>query len=166
MQETIHHQIIIHMKYSIGIVTTITLIGAIAFSGCDRQRDKMERAETSAIEANRDVEIAKSEVDADYRIFKTENENKLTRHNRTIEEIKQKINNEPDRDVRARYETRLKEYEANHRDLKRDMDNYKVSGRDNWNDFKDSFSNRMDDLGDSLNDFFSTSSTVSTRNQP
>ena len=154
------------MKYSTGIATSIILIAAFALSGCDTQTNKVERAETSAIEANRDVEIAKTEVEAEYRIFRTENENKLTRHNRAIEEIKQKINNEPDRDVRARLQTKLDKQQENHRELKRDMDNYKVSGRDNWNDFKDSFSDRMDDLGDSLNDFFSTSSTVSTRNQP
>jgi hypothetical protein len=38
--------------------------------------------------------------------------------------------------VKARHETKLAEYEATHRDLKREMDNYTVSGRDNWNDFK------------------------------
>jgi len=152
------------MKYSIGIFTTITLIAAFAFSGCDRQSDSMERAETSAIEANRDLEIAKTEVEAEYRIFKTENENQLTRHNRTIEEIKREIDNEPDRDVRAGLETRLEEHKENHRELKRDMENYEVSGRDNWEDFKDSFSDRMDDLGNSLNDFFSSSGNISSTN--
>ena len=122
----------------------------------------MERAETSAIEAERDVEIARSEVEAEYRIFKTENESRLAEHNRTMEEIKQRIDNESDRDVKARLQTRLDEHKADHRELKRDMDSYKVSGRDNWDDFKDSFSDRMDDLGDSLNDFFSSSSDISS----
>lgn len=56
------------MKCSIVIVTTFTLIAAFVFSGCDRQSNKMERAETSVIEANRDLEIAKAKVEAELRI--------------------------------------------------------------------------------------------------
>jgi hypothetical protein len=150
------------MKYSLAIVTTITLIAAFALSGCDRPSDKVEKAETSVIEATRDLEIAKTEMEAELRIYRAENADRIVEYNRTIGEIKQKINNEPDMEVRARLESKLDEYEATHRDLKREMDNYQVTGRDNWDDFKDSFSDRMDDLGDSLNDFFSTSDTSST----
>lgn len=153
------------MKYSIGILTTVALFAAFILSGCDRPSNKMEDAETSVIEANRDLEIATSEVKAELQIYRAENANRMVEYNRTIEEIKQKINNESDSEVRARHETKLERYEANHRDLKHEMDNYKVSGRENWDDFKDSFSDRMDDLGDSLNDFFSTASTTtSSRN--
>jgi len=35
------------MKYSIGILTTITLIAALVLSGCDNQSNKMQDAETS-----------------------------------------------------------------------------------------------------------------------
>jgi hypothetical protein len=152
------------MKYAIVIATTITLIAALALSGCDTQSNKLERAETSVIESNRDLEIAKTEVEAEWRIYRSENSNRIVEYNRTIEDIKQQISNEPDSAVRARHEARLAEHEATHRDLKREMDNYKVSGRDNWDKFQDSFSERMDDLGDSLNDFFSSSRTTSSRN--
>ena len=90
------------------------------------------------------------------------------RYNRNIEEIKQRINNESDSEHRARLQARLDEHEAKHRELRRDMDNFEISGRENWDDFKNSFSSRMDDLGDSLNNFFSFSrnrNTAST-NQP
>ena len=156
------------MKYSTGILTSIALIAALVFTGCDGQSNRtsqVEDAETSVIESNRDLEIAKAEVEADYRIYKTENENRMEEHNRTIEEIRERINNESDNEVRARHETRLQEYEVKQRDLKRDMDNYNVSGRENWDSFKNSFSNRMDDLGDSLDNFFSSrTTTTSSRN--
>jgi hypothetical protein len=152
------------MKYPIAIATTITLIAALAFSGCDQQSNKVEKAETSVIEAERDLEIAKTEVQAELRIYRAENSERIVEYNRTIGEIKQQISNEPDSEVRIRHEKRLAEYEATHRDLKREMDNYQVTGRDNWDNFKDSFSDRMDDLGDSLNDFFSSSRTTSSRN--
>lgn len=152
------------MKYSLVIVTTITLIAAFVLSGCEQPSDKMEEAEISVIEANRDMEIAKSEVEADLRIFRAENEDRITGYNQTIGEIKRKINNETDSEVKASLERKLQEYEATHRDLKREMDTYTFSGRDNWNDFKNSFNRRMDALGDSLNDFFSTSGTNPSAN--
>ena len=156
------------MKNLIGILTTVTLIAAFILSGCDRPSDRSDRvedAEVSVIEAERDLEIATSEVEAEVRIYRAENSDRIMEYNRTIGDIKQRINNETDSEVKARYETKLDGYEETHRELKREMDNYSASGRENWNDFKDSFSNRMDDLGDSLDDFFSTSgATTSSRN--
>ena len=152
------------MKYSIGILTTITLIAALVLSGCDNQSNKMQDAETSVIESNRDMEIAKSEVEAELKIYRTENAELIMEHNKTISEIKQKINNESDPEVRARLETRLNEKEAKHRELKREIDNYRVSDNENWNNFKDSFSSKMDDFGDSLDNFFSSSRTATSRN--
>jgi hypothetical protein len=72
------------MKYSIGILTTVTLIAAFVLSGCDSPSNKMENAETSVIEANRDLEIAKSEVEAELRIYRAENANRIMEYNRTI----------------------------------------------------------------------------------
>ena len=153
------------MKHSTGILTAITLIAVLVFTGCDRpsnQSNQMENAETSVIESNRDLEIAKAEVEADYQKYKLENQNRMSEYNRTIDEIKQEIENESDTEVRARHENRLQEYEVKHRELNREMDNYRISGRESWNSFKDSFSNRMDNLGDSLDNFFSTSGTTTT----
>lgn len=152
------------MKYSIGILTTVTLFAAFVLSGCDSPSNKMEKAETSVIEANRDLEIATSEVEAELEMYRAENADRLIEFNRTISKIKQQIKNESDKEVRDRLETKLDGYEATQRELKREMANYKVSGRENWDVFKDSFSNRMDDLGNSLKDFFSTSSTASSTN--
>jgi hypothetical protein len=152
------------MKYSIVIITTITLIAAFALSGCDRPSNNVEKAETSVIEADRDLEIAKTELEAELRKYRAENSDRVVEYNRTIEEIKQQISNEPNSEVKARHEARLAEYEKTHIDLKREMDNYQVSGRDNWNNFKDSFSDKMDDLGDSLDEFFSDSRTATSTN--
>jgi len=116
------------------------------------------------IESNRDMEIAKSEMEAELKIYRTENADLIMKHNKTISEIKQKINNESDPEVRARLETRLNEKEAKHRELKREIDNYRVSDNENWNNFKDSFSSKMDDFGDSLDNFFSSSRTATSRN--
>lgn len=148
------------MKYLKRIITATTLITAFALTGCDSPSNKMDKAETSVIEANRDLEIAKSEVEAELAMYRAENSDRIMDFNRTISSIKQKINSESNNVVKASYESKLAGFEDTHRDLKREIDNYKASGRENWDDFKDSFSSRMDDLGNSLNDFFSTTNTT------
>ncbi|MFU8861951.1 MAG: hypothetical protein ACNA8K_16185 [Cyclonatronaceae bacterium] len=147
------------MKYSIGILTTATLIAVSGLVGCNSPSDKMDRAETSVIEANQDLEIAKKEVEAELRIYRAKNADRIVDNNRTISDIKKKIEAEPDKEKKARLEKKLAEYEETNRELKREMDNFKASGRENWDNFKDSFTNKMDDLGDSLKDFFSPSAT-------
>ena len=161
------------MKYPTGILTAITLSAAFVLSGCDTDRqssqsNQMDSADTSVHQSDRNAEVADREVDAEVRVYRAENSDRIMEYNRTISEIKQEINEESDLEERARLERKLEEYETTHRELKREMDNYSPSGRDNWDNFKDSFSDKMDDLGDSLDDFFSTSSgtTTTSRNQP
>jgi len=47
----------------------MALISAFAIQSCDRSSNQMERAETSVIEAERDVEIAISELQSEIRTF-------------------------------------------------------------------------------------------------
>lgn len=153
------------MKYSIAILTTIALMAALVLSGCDNSDNKVQDAETSAIEADRDLEIAKTEVEAELRIYRTENENRLAQYEQRIEEIKRDIDNESDAQRRAELEAKVDEHQATHRNLTRDMNNYRVSDRENWSSFKNSFTSRMDNLGDSLDNFFTGSNTRTNTNQ-
>lgn len=154
------------MKASLGILSIVILSATIVFTGCNGQTNKVEDAETSVIEADRDLEIATSRAEADLQIYRKEKLNRITENNRTIREIKQRINSESDREIKARYEVRLEQYEETNRALKLELDNYRVSDSENWDNFQDSFSSRMDNLGNSLQNFFSTSGTTSSRNQP
>lgn len=153
------------MKYSIGILTTITLIAALVFSGCNTQPDRTDRsqdAESSVFESDRDTSMVDSEVEAELRVYRTRKNERMEEYEQTIQEIEERIENESDDAEKRRLENKLDDLEESYNELKRDMDDYQASGRNNWEDFKDSFSSRMDDLGDSLDDFFSSSSTTST----
>lgn len=152
------------MKYSIGLLTSVTLITAFILSGCDAPSDQMERGETSEIEANRSLEMNGIDEDSELQAYVVENENRMRGYQRTIEEIKQRISSEPDEEVRQRLETKLAEYEETHRELNQEMRDYRSSGRDDWDEFKDNFSDSMDDLGESLENFFQDSSTTTTEN--
>ena len=149
------------MKYSIGILT-IALIATSVLSGCDRSSNRMENAETSAIETSDGIETTRNDVQEELRIYRTEAIERIEEFNQNIEEIKQEIDNETDADAKERLEKKLNELEDSNRELKSEMDDYKASGREDWEDFKDSFSNKMDDIGDSLDEFFSSSSITSS----
>lgn len=152
------------MKYSIGIISTVVLFAALILSGCDRPSNDMQNGETSVIESDRDSEIASGEMVEEVRVYRVENAERFREFNRSTSDIDQQIRNESDGEVKDRLQTKLDEHEETQRELNRELDNYQASERDNWEDFKDSFSSRMDDLGDSLDDFFSTTGTTSTRN--
>jgi len=152
------------MKYLIGILTIATLTASFALSGCNSSSEKMDAAELAVIEANRDYEIAKSKVEAELVIYRAKNADRIMEYNRSIAEIKQKINNESDRSVRNSLETKLDGYEETHRQLKREIDNYKASGKESWDAFEDSFSSRMDELGTALENFFASPDTKTSSN--
>lgn len=147
------------MRYLIKILTTLTLAGAFFLSGCDSSSNRMDTAETSEMNADHNSEMITSEVQEEVRVYRLENSDRFKEFNRTKSEIEQQIENEPDAEVRDSLQAELDRHEETQNELKREMDNYQASGRDNWDEFKDSFSDRMDDLGNSLNDFFSNRNT-------
>lgn len=155
------------MKYSSIITTAILLISVLVLQGCDRPSNRMDTADNSVIESERDLserdlEDGSSEVNAEVQVFRNENEEKITENNRLIAEIREKIRNETDMEVKARHELRLEAFEEANRELKRDMDNYRASTSDDWSEFKDDYADRMENLGDSLKDFFSPSNTTTS----
>lgn len=137
----------------------MALISAFAIQSCDRSSNQMERAETSAIEAERDVDIASSELQSEIRTYRLEAADNVQENNRSIADIKMEIQN-VDIDERDMHTERVEELERTNRDLKRQIDNYSQSTKDNWNEFKSEFRSAMDDLENSLNDFFATSTTA------
>lgn len=152
------------MKYTLTALTTLTLIAAFVLTGCNSPSDKTESAEASIIEAKRNMEVAKSEVQEEISLYRANNADRIMDYNRAIYEIKKKIGDKSDNNVEERLVMKLDELETTHSELKREINNYEASGRYNWNNFKNSFDSRMDDLGDSLENFFATTGPVSSNN--
>lgn len=146
------------MKKSIISITTITIVFAFTALSCDSSPDRMERAQTSVIEAERDLDIAQAEIESEVRIYRQETANDIRENNMAIAVIKVRIENE-EGEAKATYKKRIADLERNNVNLKREIDNYRVTNSDHWNDFKQNFSSSMDDLGNSLDDFFPITTT-------
>jgi len=142
------------MKKSIFVITTLTILSVFVTLACDRASNDMERAETTVIEAERDLEIAQTEIEAEVQIYRQETANDIMENNLAIAKIKEDIKDE-DAETKAAYEVRIADLERTNKDLKRQIDNYSITNRDHWDEFKKDFRSSMDDLGNSLGDFFS-----------
>jgi len=148
------------MKNRLPVFITALLLIIAVFSGCNDREYSVENAETGVIEAERDLEIATAEAQAEVRIFRQEMNNQIVENNRNISTIKERILNEEDTTKRSEYEERITDLEKTNQDLKQQLDGYNHTNRENWDDFRDGFSNNIDNLGDSLDDFFTGRTTA------
>jgi hypothetical protein len=142
------------MKKSTFVLTTITMMFAFTALSCDRTADRMERAQTDVIEAERDVTIAQAEIEADAKIYRLEMASEFNENNSAIANIKERIKNE-EPEVKASHEVRIRDLDRTNSNLKRQIDNYTITNRDHWDSFKEEFTSAMDELGNSLDNFFS-----------
>ncbi|MDZ7755792.1 hypothetical protein [Rhodohalobacter sp.] len=147
------------MKYLIVVLVTVVLMAALVLLGRDRSFNELERADVSAVESSQHEEIADSEVYAEFKAFRIETANKIMANNRSFGEIREKIKVETDMETKFRHVELLSELKMANSNLKRELDDYIVSDRENLDLFKDNFCNKMDDLEHSLNDFFSDRNT-------
>jgi len=147
------------MKYSIVVLTTVVLMAALVLSGCDSSFNEFEKAGVSVVESSGNDENSDREVNTEVHAFRVETAGKIMANNRSFDEIREMIKVEIDMEIKFRDEKVLSEFRKTNRDLKRELDGYSVSDRENWDLFKNSFSSKMDDLENSLNDFLSDRNT-------
>jgi TolA-binding protein len=146
------------MKNSIITLTTMALTLVFAIQGCDKPANNVERSETSVIEAQRDLEISKNKLQADIQVYRTEVANDIAENNQKIVDIKREIQTK-EVNSRVAHVQRVEQLERQNNDLKRQLDNYSHTTEQNWSQFKRNFNDSLSDLGDSLDDFFTKSTT-------
>jgi len=142
------------MKNSILIIAAF-IIAPLMLTSCDKLSQNRERSEILKVEANRELGISRSEVETEIRTFRIEMAGKIMENNRSIADIRRKINN--DEVTAGATEARIAELQSENRELKRIIDNYNDLSRHNWDEFKKEFTEDMEDLGNSLKTFFQNS---------
>ncbi len=153
------------------IIISITIIAAGLFVSCDFYTDRVEKAQLSVIEAEREMGIIRSEVQEEIQNFRIEMAEKLKENNRSIAGIKSKINrgdrwsvteinrklNRGDTSVRVIQEGRILGLQSENREMKRIMDNYSDLSRRNWDRFKKEYTDEIATLNNTLKNFFENS---------
>ncbi len=130
----------------------ITLILAVIFGAISCQSSSSERledAQAEAAEADKNLSNAKEEYITDMDNFKKETSIKISANEQSIKEFKASIASSK-KDIKAEYDNKINDLEVKNTDMKRKLSEYKVEGEDQWNAFKNEFSQDLEELGVAL----------------
>ncbi|MBC7411219.1 MAG: hypothetical protein H7331_02030 [Bacteroidia bacterium] len=134
-------------------IPIVALVVMATYTSCKTPAEKVDKAEEKVIEANQNLEIATNDYLVDIEKYKIETANKIAANDKSIADIKVKVLSQKE-DVRDKYVKRIEKLERKNTDLKKRMDDYKASGKENWEHFKLEFKSDMDDLGKSFQNVF------------
>lgn len=141
------------MKKSILIVAALVFAGVATFTGCNTPAQKVENAEENVQKANEELAKAKQEYLADLESFRKDNAARTLSNEQMIAELKARVAKEKEA-TRTAYLKRISELEQKNLEMKNKMAEYNEDGQENWKSFKTEFNRDMDNLGQSLANFF------------
>ncbi|MFH5830945.1 hypothetical protein ACG2F4_11000 [Halalkalibaculum sp. DA3122] len=134
------------------MMTTVVLL-----TGCNSPDQNMENAQSAVVEANRELEEATREYQADMNQYREEAAERIAANDSTITAFKERMANKT-ADVKATYEKQLAELEQKNSDMKKKLADYKGEGKEQWETFKTAFNREMNSLGEAFEDFTDTNS--------
>ncbi|PKL85873.1 MAG: hypothetical protein CVV22_04890 [Ignavibacteriae bacterium HGW-Ignavibacteriae-1] len=144
------------------IVFAMALSLYVFILGCQSESGKVEDARMELQTSKEDVVEARTELNQairdstdDFWEFKRQNELRIIQNEKDIAELKLQIAN-TNRNTKANYEKHIVDLEQKNRSLKENLNEYNEENKENWEDFKVKFSRNMDDLGNSISNFFTT----------
>ena len=140
------------MKKTTLLLTASIFITASILTGCNTPAQKVENAQENVAEANKNLDSANVEYQADIDNCRKEANDKIVANDKSIADFKARINDQKE-EARADYKNRLAELEQKNSDMKLEIDGYKADGKDNWEIFKSRFGDEMDKLDNSVKDF-------------
>ena len=137
------------MKKLIFIITAIFFGSTIAVA--QQQEGELKSARKNIASAQADLKQAKKDSIAEYHQFKTESFAQIDENNKTIEALKaEKLARE--KAATERYLEKVKSLEAQNKELRESVINYRADGNTNWVSFKREFNRKMQVLRQSFLD--------------
>lgn len=137
------------MKKSITLFAASILISGALFTSCNSPSEKVEDAEENVEDANKKLEEANRAYLDDIELYRLETAERIAANEKSIAEFNERIKNEK-KEAKADYKKKIDELDAKNTDLKKTMDDYKANGKEGWEEFKISFSQSMDEVGEEL----------------
>ena len=141
----------IKMRKSILALAAFALMAGAMSTSCNSSSQKVDDAQNSVKEARQDLDAANKEYLAEIENFRVEMAARIDANDKRIAELKANLVHEK-KEARADYKKRIDALEQKNRDLKKEMDEYKATGRENWEIFKTEFNHDMDQLGQAFKD--------------
>jgi hypothetical protein len=134
------------------LLSASLLVVSIALStGCSTPAEKVENAQENVADANAKLATANAEYLADIEAYRKETAIKIAANDQSVIEFNARIKDDK-KEAKEKYQERIKELNQKNSDMKKKMDDYKATGKDNWESFKKEFSHDMDELGKAFKD--------------
>lgn len=137
------------MKNKYFILAVILLIAGSVFTGCNNRDDTKEKVEL----ANKAMIEAQAQFEKDWQQFKTDAELKIDANQKLIDDLKAAMKTTSAK-FKAKYENQVLTLEQKNIELKKQLNDYKYAGKDNWEEFKKDFNSEVDNVMVALDDIF------------
>lgn len=148
------------MRKSIFVTAALVVITGVILFGCDTSSEKVKDAREDVKATSADVLVAKKDLQQaikdsteDFHRFHRESEERISNYEKNIAELKVRIAAEKKAN-RTKYEKIIADLELKTAAMKADLKEYNEDGKDNWAEFKIKFNRNMDDIGNSITNFF------------
>jgi phosphoenolpyruvate-protein kinase (PTS system EI component) len=134
-------------------IAAVALLLSASFIGCNSPSQKVEQADANVAEAKKDLVQAQNEYAVELSNFKQETDKTISANEKKIYDIR--IRMEKDKmSAKEEYKRLISELEQKNSALKQRMDSYQDESQVKWDLFKTEFNKDMNDLQESLNNFF------------
>jgi phosphoenolpyruvate-protein kinase (PTS system EI component) len=135
------------------VIAAVALLLSASFIGCNSPSQKVEQADANVAEAKKDLVQAQNEYAVELSNFKQETDKTISANEKKIYDIR--IRMEKDKmSAKEEYKRLISELEQKNSALKQRMDSYQDESQVQWDLFKTEFNKDMNDLQESLNNFF------------
>jgi len=138
------------MKNKYFILAVFLLIAGSVFTGCENNR---EDAKEEVKQANQAMIEAQAQFEKEWQQFKNDAELKIEANQKKIDDFKVAMKATSNK-FKDKYENEVLTLEQNNIELKKKLNVYKYEGKDNWENFKQEFSNDIDSIGNAITGLF------------
>lgn len=147
------------MKNTFIFFTSLILIAGYILAGCDSSaknvadaRENVKDAKDDVADAEYSLYEAKHDSTAEYQTFKRDSEDKITKLNDKIAELKLKISKEQ-RTEKTKSLELLEDLQKRTDQMVIDLKQYKANKSDDWKVFRDNFKKNMSDIEITVSNF-------------
>ncbi len=145
------------MKYKYFVLPVILMIAGSILTGCEINRDSKENAKEEIQKADQALKDSQAQFDNEWQQFKNDAESKIGNNEIRINNFKAEMKKTSAK-FKAEYANKVLTLEQKNIELKKMINNYQYTGKNNWDNFKLEFNSSMDSVGSALNDIFNKKS--------
>lgn len=133
------------MKKSFLTLFVAAFFAGTIFTSCSSSAEKVEDAQEEVNESQEELNEANKEYLEEMERYRLEAAERTAQNQESIAEFEQRIAKQK-ADAREDYKKRIAELNQKNTDLKKQMEDYKDSGKENWEVFKKQYNHSMDEL--------------------